>query len=316
MKHRLKTANIEEALGLIDPVFLNTPQFCSDVLGSILGCKLLLKIETLNPIRSFKGRGGSYFVASLFESSKLVCASAGNFGQAMAYACRSKNIPLIVFASVNANPLKVDRIRALGGEVRLVGQDFDAAKLAAKEFAAQFGFRMVEDGLEPATGEGAGTIAVELLRWREKFDVILTPLGNGALLTGMGLWVKTHSPGTKMIGVAASGAPAMAESWRKGGIIQHPSINTIADGIAVRVPIPEVVWDMRECVDDIILVDDDSILQAMKLIHCHTGLAVEPSGAVGVAAILKNPERFANQLAAVILCGSNLTSDQMDRWLR
>ncbi len=123
---------------------------------------------------------------------------------------------LIVYASVNANPLKIERMRALGAEVRLHGEDFDAAKLEAKRFAAQSGTRMVEDSLEPATGEGAGTMAVELLRWPEPFDAVLVALGNGAMLTGIGRWLKAHAPNTEVIGVAARGAPAMEESWRTG----------------------------------------------------------------------------------------------------
>ncbi|MFP4438136.1 MAG: threonine/serine dehydratase [Chloroflexaceae bacterium] len=315
MSHRLQLAHIEQAMQIIDPVFLHTPQYRAEALEPILGCRLLVKIETLNPIRSFKGRGASYLIAQMPAQTTLVCASAGNFGQAMAYACRAGGLRLIVYAGVHANPLKVERMRALGADVRLQGADFDAAKSAAKQFAVETGLQMVEDSLEPATGEGAGTIGIELLRWPEPIDALLVALGNGALLTGIGRWVKTHAPHTTMIGVAAQGAPAMVDSWRAGRIIEHAQINTIADGIGVRIPVPEAVADMMGTVDDALLVSDESILAAMKLLHQHLGLVVEPSGAVGVAALLEQPGRFKDRLVATVICGGNLTPEQMRTWL-
>ena len=315
MHHRLSLAHIEQAMQIIDPVFLNTPQYHVESLDPVLGCELIVKIETLNPIRSFKGRGASYFVSQVPEQTTLVCASAGNFGQAMAYACRSRGVSLIVYASIHANPLKVERMRALGAEVRLHGEDFDAAKLEAKRFAAESGMHLVEDSLDAATGEGAGTMAIELLRWSEPFDAMLVALGNGAMLTGMGRWVKTHAPTTQMIGVVARGAPAMADSWRTKRIVEHEQIDTIADGIGVRIPVPEAVADMQGTVDDVILVSDEAILEAMRLLHQHVGIIVEPSGAVGMAALLENPERFQGQRIATIICGSNLTPEQMHQWL-
>jgi threonine dehydratase len=312
---RLDLERIEAAVRIIEPVFLNTPQFRVEALESILGCRLVLKVEVLNPIRSFKGRGASLLVSQLPANTRLVCASAGNFGQAMAYACRSRGIALVVFASVNANRLKVERMRSLGADVRLVGQDFDAAKLAAKDFAEQTGSRFVEDSRDVATCEGAGTIGIELLRWPERFDAIVVPLGNGAMLTGVARWVKAHSPGTSVIGVCAAGAPAMAESWRAGRLIEYASINTIAAGIGVRIPVPEVLADMAGVVDDVVLVSDEDLVKGMKLLHEHVGLVVEPSGAAGVAALLAHPERFRDRLVVSVISGSNLSPEEGRQWL-
>jgi threonine dehydratase len=314
-EHRLSLANIERAAALIDPVFLNTPQYRAEALEPLLGCRLVVKVETLNPIRSFKGRGASFFVSRAPAGVTLVCASAGNFGQAMAYACRARGVPLVVYASVNANPLKVERMRALGAEVRLSGEDFDAAKLEAKRAAAETGMRLVEDSLDPETGEGAGTIGAELLRWPEEFDAVAVPLGNGALLTGVGRWLKAHAPRTLVVGAAARGAPAMHDSWRAGRVVEYAGIDTIADGIGIRLPIPEVVRDMEGVVDDVALVGDDSLLRAMRLLHEGLGLVVEPSGAAGVAAILEDRARFEGRLVATIICGGNLTAEQMRGWL-
>ena len=195
MTHRLSLAHIEQAMTVIDPVFLRTPQYRVESLDGALGCRLVVKVETLNPVSCFKGRGASYLLASVPTGTRLICASAGNFGQAMAYACRSKGVQLIVYASVNANPFKVGRMRDLGAEVRLWGDDFDAAKIEARRVAQAHGIHMVEDGLDPATGEGAGTIGLELAQWTEPLDAVLVALGNGAMITGVGLWLKEYSPG-------------------------------------------------------------------------------------------------------------------------
>lgn len=315
MNHRLSLAHIEQAMQVIDRVFLHTPQYRAESLEPLLGCRLVVKIETLNPIRSFKGRGASYFLSQVPAGTALVCASAGNFGQATAYAARAKGVQIIVYASVNANPLKIERMRALGAEVRLCGEDFDAAKAEAKRFAQETNSRMVEDSLEAATGEGAGTMGYELLQWPEPFDTLLVALGNGAMLTGVGRWVKAHAPVTRVIGIAASGAPAMVESWQAGRIIEHAAMQTIADGIGVRIPVPEAVMDMQGTVDDALLVSDESMIRAMKLLHQQLGLVVEPSGAVGVAALLENPDRFRDQLVGTIICGGNLTPQQVTQWL-
>ncbi len=313
--HRLSLERIEQAARIIDPIFLNSPQFVCEPLSDALDVRLLLKIETLNPLRSFKGRGADYCVSQLPTDARLVCASAGNFGQAMAYACRKRGLALTIYASVNANPFKVERMRALGAHVVLHGEDFDAAKIEATRFAAQTGARMIEDSLDPATGEGAGTIGLELLALPERLETLLVPLGNGAMLGGIARVIKARSPETRVIAVQSTGAPAMVESWRAGRVIVHDRMDTIADGIGVRVPVPEALADLHGLVDDALLVRDETIIAAMRLLHRHAGVVVEPSGAVGVAAILEHPTLFHDQFVGTIVCGGNLTVEQMREWL-
>ncbi len=144
---RLSLERMREAGRVIDPVFLATPQIPAETLSAQLGLVLTIKVETLNPVRSFKGRGGSYYRHRRHEHvSVAVCASAGNFGQAMAWGARRFGRRCIVYAAVNANPRKLARMRELGAEVRLHGADFDAAKAEARRFAATSGFPFVEDG--------------------------------------------------------------------------------------------------------------------------------------------------------------------------
>lgn len=312
------------AARVLDPVFANTPQFVNEPLAERLGVRLVCKVETLNPIRSFKGRGADYLLHRLASAdsgvdprgAELVCASAGNFGQGLAYAARRRGIPVTVFAAETANPLKVSRMQHLGATVHLAGHDFDAAKEIARAFAASRpGARFIEDGREPAVTEGAGTIAVELARWPEPLDAVLVPLGNGALLAGMGRWLKTHCPTTRVIGVCAAGAPAMAHSWRTGRPVTTEATDTIADGIAVRQPVPEALDDLREVVDDLVLVDDSALIEAMRLVFETLGLVVEPAGVAGVAAAQVYGAAFRGGVIATPLCGSNLTDEQVRRWL-
>lgn len=319
-QHRLSLANIKRAGSVIAPVFLNTPQYDCEPLSEALGCTLTIKLEFANPIRSFKGRGASFLMQELAalapdDLRPIVAASAGNWGQALAFCCRASGRPLVLYAAVNANPMKVDRMRALGAEVRLEGQDFDAAKQAAQAFAKHSGGCMVADGLNPQVSEGAGTIGSELLARGDAFDAMTVPLGNGALLAGMARWIKAAAPATRMIGVSARGADAMEKSWRNKAMVLPPGVDSIADGIAVRVPIPEAVDDMQGIVDDVLLVSDAHIIEAMRLLYRCAGLLVEPAGAAGVAALIANRERFADQRIATVLCGGNLTENQIKEWI-
>lgn len=315
MQHRLKLENIRAAARTVDPVFLNTPQYQVASLSRLLGTELLVKVETANPIRSFKGRGAEYLVSKIPKGTRLLTASAGNFGQAMAYACGRREIGLTVYASVNANPFKLERMRMFGAAVVLHGEDFDEAKIEAKRVSSTTGVRMVEDGFDAETGEGAGTIGLELAAWNQQLDAVLLPLGNGALACGVGGYLKHVRPETHIVAVQSVGAPAMLESWRQKKVVRFDSISTIADGIGVRIPIPECVRDMEGIIDDGIFVKDASLIEAMRLAHEHLGIVLEPSGAAGLAAILENRERFRAKSVAVVLCGGNVTPEQMKLWL-
>ena len=317
MQHRLSVENIERAAREIDAVFTHTPQFNCEPLSSKLGATLTLKLETLNPIRSFKGRGADFFMSETqhsLQDQQLVCATAGNFGQAMAYACRKRSRHLIIYSATNANPLKIERMRSLGAEVRQEGGNFDGSKESAKAFCASTGAHFVEDGRDIAISEGAGSIAVEMMQ-RRTFDTVLVPLGNGALITGMARWIKHVAPDVRIIGVSSATADAMEASWRSGTVIERPSANTIADGIAVRTPVPEALEDMKGLVDDVVLVSEEALLRGMKIMFDRAGLVIEPAGIAGVAAVLEHQQLRSERLATV-LCGSNLTSEQINTWLR
>lgn len=313
--HRLSIPRVHDAVDRIDPVFLNSPQYICESLSDYFGLELVTKVETVNPIRSFKGRGAEVLVSRSTPGEALVCASAGNFGQAMAYSCRKKGLELTVYASIHANPYKLDRMRAMGAKVVLAGEDFDAAKTVAREKAKEENARFVEDSQDIETLEGTGTIALELLKLSYEIDVLLVSLGNGALLGGIARMMREFSPDTKIVAVQATGAPAMIESLKEGKLISHNAVNTIADGIAVRLPVQQALYDLEGMVDDTLLVKDETTIQAMKLIHTHMGLITEPSGAIGVGALLENKDRYKGKRVATILCGGNLTEEQIRKWI-
>jgi threonine dehydratase len=312
---RITIQRIEAAARAIDPVFLHTPEWVCEPLGDEIGVRVALKAEILNPIRSFKGRGADWLVQNVPSGAALMCASAGNFGQAMAYACRARGVSLTVYAAETANPLKIARMRAMGANVVLSGEDFDAAKATGRAVASREGIRFIEDSRDPEPTEGAGTMALEWLTFPERLDALLVPLGNGAMLAGVATVIKARLPETWVIAVGASGAPAMIESLQSGRLVTHERIDTIADGIGVRIPVPDALADLAGLVDDMLLVPDALILRAMRLLHQHAGVVAEPSGAVGLAGVLQDPERFAGQTVGTIVCGGNLTPAQMRSWL-
>lgn len=185
---------IRSARTSIDPVFLHSPQYgCA-----ALGCAVTLKVETLNPVRSFKGRGTD---------------------------------------TRTANPLEIERIRALGATVRLEGEDIEDARLVARALAERGGAHLIEDSLDVATCEGAATIGLELLEApAPPLDALLIALGGGALARGVGHVATSLAPHVEVVAVEPTGAPAMALSWRRGSVVQTDTIDTIADGVAGRCP--------------------------------------------------------------------------------
>jgi threonine dehydratase len=314
---RLDLERIRAARSLIDPVFLDTPQFESPALSAELGCSLVLKVETLNPVRSFKGRATETVMSTLLEQGyrSAVCASAGNLGLALAYSGARREIPVTVFAAETANPLKVERMRAAGVTVHLDGSDIERPRVLAREHAESTHSYLVEDSLDLGTCEGAATIGLELATRTLDLDAVLIALGGGALASGIGHVFHELSPRTEVIAIQPVGAPAMALSWRKGSVVTTDTIDTIADGVAGRFPIPEVLEDLLHVIDDVVLVDEASIKRGMRRLWEAAGLVTEPSAALGVAAILEDPQRFAGRRVATIICGSNVLPADFQDWV-
>jgi threonine dehydratase len=296
----LSPDRIAAAVDRIDPVFLDTPQFSSGELSAALRREVVVKNETLTPIGSFKGRGTSLLAERLDPAKAWVCSTAGNFGQGLAYAARARGAAVDVFVSAAVPAAKVQAMRGLGAHVttsELPGR-------AAREHAAESADReLVVDGLYPEMAEGAGTIALEL-EALGPIDLAVVQVGDGALASGVACWLKHRRPQTRIIGVCASGAPAMARSFAVGHVVSAPDTDTIATAIAISEPIPESLARVIALVDEIVLVDDDDLRCAQRLILDTLGVAVEPAGAAGIAALTRHGERLPSGRTAVLLTGA------------
>ncbi|WP_134131311.1 threonine ammonia-lyase [Kribbella pratensis] len=316
---RLDMDRIRAAHEVIDPVFLDSPLYRCEALEPLLGCAIDIKLETANPVRSFKGRGTEVVASQLAHSDSraVVCASAGNLGQAVAWSSRDRDLDVTVVASRFATTTKLDRIRALGAKLELVDGDHELARERAAAIAQYDGIRLLEDSLDLETCEGAATIGLELAPRIEPGDrpAVLIALGGGALATGVGYVLKTLTPAAEVICVQPFGAPALTHSWHQRRVVTTDATNTIADGVAGRIPIPEVLDDLLVVADDAVLVQESSIVTGLRMLLDHAGLVVEPSAALGIAAILEDRDRFAGRQVFTIVCGSNVDLDKYRRWV-
>jgi threonine dehydratase len=305
---------IRAAHGSIHPAFTGSAQYVHDGLSTRLGAPVIVKVETVNPIRSFKGRGTWVAIHALSAAGRIgadrpiVCASAGNFGQGVAFAARALGIPAIVFASRRANQGKVSRMRALGAEVIESGEDFDEARGASEARVADGRSELLVDGDDPLISAGAATLALEVTdgvaAGALPFPVVAcVPVGNGALINGVGAWLRGIAPACRVLGVQADGAPAMTLSWRADRPIDTDAVTTFADGIASRVAIPRAVELMRGRVDDMVLVSDEALRAAQADLTTELGITVEGAAAASWAGLLAADR--PDGPALLIVTGSN-----------
>src|SRR6478672_5048277 len=248
----LEPGAFRDAHAIIPPVFRDSPQYLHEGLSAVAGRPVIVKVETVNPIGAFKGRGTWTGLRALLdrravgEGRPVVVASTGNFGQGVAYAARAHAVPAIVYADTRANPLKLDRIRRFGATVVLAGQDFDSAREAGQARARDEGLTFMLDGDEPAIATGNGTLAVELTDAVERGELpplenAYIPVGNGSLIIGVGGWLRAAAPGCRVVGINSDAAPSMTRSWLEGRVIETSSAATAAEGIATRVPVPRAL---------------------------------------------------------------------------
>ena len=303
------------ASAAIDPVFRDSPQFVHDGLSAQLGVPVVVKVETVNPIRSFKGRGTWVAVHGLAGEGRIgpdrpiVVASAGNFGQGVAYAARAIDVSAVVFTSRNANRAKIARMRALGATVIESGEDFDEARGAAELYAAEHGAELLVDGDDPRISTGAATLALELTDAVETgvlpaLTIASVPVGNGALINGVGSWLRHASPATHIVGVQAEAADAMTRSFAAGRPIDTASAATYADGIASRIAVPRAVELMAGRVDAMLTVSEDALRGAQAELTDALGVTVEGAAAASWAGLLAGPPPEGPAL--VIITGSNV----------
>ncbi|HEU4627738.1 MAG TPA: threonine dehydratase [Steroidobacteraceae bacterium] len=304
--------DIVAARRLLSRSLTPTPLVTHPLLSKRVGAEVHVKLENALPLGSFKLRGGLNFIANLTPEQRargVVTATRGNHGQSLAYAAQRYGVSCVVFVPEGNNPDKSAAIEALGATVRVAGHDFDAAWDAAVEHAQRTGAIAVHPSREPHLIAGYATVALEMLdQASQPLDSVFVPVGGGSLAAGMGLVFKALSPHTRVIGVQSSAAPAIARAWRTGEIREVPVAETIADGLATRVPSPHTVDILREVLDDVIEVSEAEIAGAIRTLAETLHQLAEGAGAAALAGALQLRRRLVRQRVGVVLSGGNITS--------
>lgn len=298
----------------IAPWLRPTPTLNPPELADLLGCRVVLKCEHLNPTASFKVRGAVNLVSNLSDAERrrgLVAASTGNFAQAVAFAGRQFAAPVRIVMPEGANPVKVAATRALGADVVFHGADFDLARLAAVNDAARLGMRFVHSANEPLLVTGVGTYALELLEAVPEIDVIFVPIGAGSGALGTALVARALNPAIQVIGVQAEGAPAVYLSWKEGRYVETERIDTFAEGLATRQPFELPRQWLPELIHRILLVSDAELRTALALLVSTARQVVEGAGAAALAGALQLREALPGKTVALILSGGNVPFDQL-----
>lgn len=278
-------------------------------LSELAKCRLYLKHENHQPVGAFKVRGGINLVATLTPEEKaigILGVSTGNHGQSLAFAAREFGIKCVIVVPRGNNPDKNLAIRQLGAELIEHGVDFDEAREYIPTLQKERGGRYVHSANEPKLIAGVATLAWEVFQKLSDPDFFVVPIGLGSGVCGAAIVAKHLRPATKVIGVQAANASAVARSWKTGTRVTEPSVNTWAEGMATRAPAELTLTIMRELMDDVILVSENEMKMAAGLILKHTHNLAEGAGAAAVAAVLKCRRRFEGSNVAAVLSGGNL----------
>ena len=262
-----------------------------------------LKLESELPTGSFKVRGAYYALwkhARERTVSEAVAASTGNHGAAVAWAARELGVAAQVFVPVGANAVKVARIKSLGARLTEVGADIEDARRAAESHASRTGALLLDDATDAYVPIGAGTIGLELVEQVADFGTLYVPVGDSALIRGVAAAVKSRRPEVRVIGVQAAGAPAYHRSWQSGEVVTTATADTIADGLATTRPTEANVGAVRELVDEMVLVTEQAMRDAMQLLLTSDDVVAEPAAAASVAALLDAPRAHPGSVVALI----------------
>lgn len=306
---------IRDAALLLAPPFSKTPLFRSEQLSRQLDADVWLKIESINPIASFKSRGATVAISRAIASrgiSEIVTSSTGNHGQGVALASRLHGVASHVFMPSNPNPVKLAMIESLGAIVHKTGDDLDYAKAEALAFAAERGSFFVDDGEDVDVMEGAGTVGLEIAEALDTIDRVVFPMGSGNLAAGSATALKALHPAVQVTAVQSTGSPAMAESFAQRKAVELPA-TSVADGLECRVPAALALERVIALVDDVITVPDDDILRACRSMLELQHLVTEPAGAAALAGAASVAEELRSKRVVLVVSGANLTTALFQR---
>ncbi len=311
-------SDVISAKEIVHRYMLPTPLYEWPALSSLLGCRFFLKHENHTPTTAFKVRGGLNLVARLSQEHKrrgIIACTTGNHGQSLAYACRLFSVRCVLVVPCINNPDKVESMRALGAEIIEEGKDYDEAKEHCESISAQEKLRYVHSANEPDLIAGVGTYGLEIYDQLDQVDVVFNPVGLGSGICGTSIVTARRSPQTQIIGVQAEGSPAVSQSWREGKTITTNSVNTFAEGMATRAPAELTMEIMRKYVHDMVLVSDEEMRSAIRLLLIKTHNLAEGAGAAALAAAIKTKGKLQGKTVVGILSGGNLDLRELKRVL-
>jgi threonine dehydratase len=293
-----------------------TPLMRSTSLSAQHGASVFLKLETLQPVGSFKIRGAANKILNLTSEEKargVVTASTGNHGRAVAYVAKSIGVPATVCLSELVPQNKVEALRQLDAEVVIQDQSQDDAEARAYHLAEERGLTMVHPFDDPFIIAGQGTIGLELVQDLPAVDKVLVPLSGGGLIAGIALALKSTNPAIGVVGVSVERAPVMAESLAAGKPVQLPEEPTLADSLQGGIGLDNQYTFrlVRDLVDDVVLVSEEEIAAAMAYALYEHHLVVEGAGAVGIAALQAGKVEVAGENVALIMSGGNVNIPQL-----
>lgn len=303
----LTLEKFEEASEVVKKVTQETKLIYSDYFSSHTGNKMYLKPENMQVTGAYKIRGAYYKISTLTPGERekgLITASAGNHAQGVAYAAKAFGVKAVIVMPTTTPLIKVERTKSYGAQVILHGDVYDEACAHAYKLAEEHGYTFIHPFDDPAVATGQGTIAMEILKELPLVDYILVPIGGGGLATGVSTLVKLLNPNIKVIGVEPAGANCMQASLLNGEVMTLPSVNTIADGTAVKRPGDHIFPYIQKNVDEIITVEDDELVVAfLDMVENHK-MIVENSGLLTVAAL--KHLKFQDKKVVSILSGGNM----------
>jgi threonine dehydratase len=299
--------DIREAAGALRGRVINTPFLHARTLSSVTGAQVYLKFENLQFTASFKERGALVKLLSLSDQQRrsgVIAVSAGNHAQGVAYHAAQLNIPAVIVMPRFTPHVKVENTRQLGAEVILHGDDFDSAKGFALSLMETRKLVLVHPYDDPRVIAGQGTLALEMLAVEPGLEVLLIPVGGGGLISGMAIAARAVKPDVEIVGVQTKRFPSMYSAMKN--VVPAFGVDTIAEGIAVKEPGRITREIVREQVDDMVLVDEGAVEQAIVLLLEIEKTVVEGAGAAGLAGLLTHGERFAGRKVGLVLSGGNI----------
>lgn len=300
-------ADVHAAAKVIAGVADRTPLAPSPYMSGVTGHEFLLKLENMQPVGAFKLRGALNAVAGVQEAVAVTCCSTGNHGRGVAFAAKARGMRAVICMSELVPQAKVDGIRALGAEVRIVGRSQDTAQAEVERLVAEDGFTEISPFDAPLVIAGQGTIGLEIMAARPDVETLLVPLSGGGLAAGVAMAAKAIKPGMRVIGISMDRGAAMYESIRAGHPVEIEEVPSLADSLGGGIGMANrLSFAMcRDLLDDVILVSEEEIYHAMQVLYYEDRIVAEGACVVGLAAVL-NGKVTVTGPTATIITGRNL----------